>query len=196
MKLRRALSASAATIALLPAVTAAAPAVAATPTADLPKCSDVGKQSDNFLEGRVFGIPKSITLGTDWTTYTATLTNSSKKELTSFTLTAELGSHVYNPGEKDLSPYGDLQYRDTAQHAWKTLRRADGDAGGTVPAPKTLKPRESVHLQLRFRVSKDLPMDHNYDAYTGLTGSFADRYNGTDCTDSSSATGAFYPRES
>ncbi|MEU3713064.1 hypothetical protein [Streptomyces catenulae] len=193
MRLRRALSASAATATLIPVLLAAAPASAA--PAALPKCSDVGKESYSFLDGRVFGIPESITLGTDWTTYTATLTNSSKKELTSFTLTAELGSFVYNPGEKDLSPYGDLQYWDTARNAWQPLRRADGDAGGTVPAPKALKPRESVHLQLRFRVGEDLPMDHSYDAYTGLTGSFADTYHGTDCTDSGSATGGFSPRE-
>lgn len=197
MKLRRALSVSAATAALLPVAVAAAPASQAAPAAEIPKCSDVsnGQHHNNALVGRSFGIPNSITLGTHWTTYTATLTNASAKELKSFGLSAKLGSYVYNEGERDLSPYGDLQYWDTSQRAWKTLRQADGNAGGTIPGPKTLKPRESVHVQLRFRVSKDLPLDHNYDAFTGLTGTFIDRYRDTDCTSDGDAVGGFYPRK-
>ncbi|MFK0296380.1 hypothetical protein ACIQU6_38725 [Streptomyces sp. NPDC090442] len=195
MKLRRALSASAATAALLPVVMAAAPACKAAPIAELPKCSDIGQGHDNTFQGRTFGVPKSVTLGPDWTTYTATLANASAKELKSFELSANLGSYVYNEGERDLSPYGDLQYWDTAQHAWKTLRQANGDAGGTVPGSKTLKPRESVHVQLRFRVGKDLPMDHPYDAFTGLTGTFVDRYRKTDCTTQGVAVGTFSLRE-
>ncbi|MFG2531060.1 hypothetical protein [Streptomyces sp. NPDC048516] len=196
-KLRRALSVSAATAALLPVALAAAPASQAAPAAELPKCSDVsnGQYHNNALVGRSFGVPDSITLGTQWTTYTTTLTNTSAKELKSLDLSAALGSYVYNEGERDLSPYGDLQYWDTSQRAWKTLRQADGNARGTVPGPKTLKPRESVHVQLRFRVGKDLPLDHAYDAFTGLTGTFADRYHDTDCTSDGSAVGTFYPRE-
>ncbi|MGP8303624.1 hypothetical protein ACTPOK_38075 [Streptomyces inhibens] len=195
MKLRRALSASAATAALLPVAVAAAPASQAAPAAEIPKCSDLGQPHNNTLVGRSFGIPKSITLGTHWTTYTATLTNASAKELKSFELSAELGSYVYNEGERDLSPYGDLQYWDTSQRAWKTLRQAGGNAGGTIPGPKTLKPRESVHVQLRFRVSTDLPLDHTYDAFTGLTGTFVDRYRDMDCTADGVAVGGFYPRK-
>ncbi|WP_326617293.1 hypothetical protein OG863_08085 [Streptomyces decoyicus] len=195
MKLRRALSVSAATAALLPVAMAAAPASQAAPAADIPKCSDVGQPHNNTFVGRTFGIPKSITLGTHWTTYTATLTNASAKELKSFELSAKLGSYVYNEGERDLSPYGDLEYWDTSQRAWKTLRQAGGNAGGTIPAPKTLKPRESVHVQLRFRVSTDLPLDQTYDAFTGLTGTFVDRYSDTDCTARGDADGGFSPRK-
>ncbi|MGW8397504.1 hypothetical protein ACWGLP_12575 [Streptomyces lydicus] len=199
MKLRRALSASAATAALLPVAMAAAPASQAAPAADIPTCYDLdtayGQYHNNTFVGRSFGIPKSITLGSHWTTYTATLTNASAKELKSFELSAKLGSYVYNEGERDLSPYGDLQYWDTSQHAWKTLRQADGDARGTIPAPKTLKPRASVHVQLRFRVHKDLPLDHPYDAFTGLTGTFVDRYRDMDCTAHGDAAGSFSPRE-
>ncbi|MCF3147688.1 hypothetical protein [Streptomyces platensis] len=195
MKLRRALSLSAATAALLPVVVAAAPASQAAPAADIPSCYDVsnGQYHNNALVGRTFGIPKAITLGTHWMTYTATLTNTSAKELKSFELNAKLGSYIYNEGERDLSPYGDLQYWDTSQRAWKTLRQAGGNAGGTVPGPKTLKPRESVHMQLRFRVSKDLPLDQTYDAYTGLTGTFIDRYHDTECTSNGDATDSFSP---
>ncbi len=197
MKLRRALSASAATAALLPVVVAAAPASQAAPAAEIPSCYDVsnGQYHDSTFVGRSFGIPRSITLGTHWTTYTATLTNASAKELKSFELGAKLGSYVYNEGERDLSPYGDLQYWDTSQRAWKTLRQANGNAGGTIPGPKTLKPRESVHMQLRFRVSKDLPMNQTYDAFTGLTGTFVDRWRDTDCTADGEASGSFSPRE-
>ncbi|MFF3543800.1 hypothetical protein [Streptomyces platensis] len=197
MKLRRALSVTAVTAALLPVAVAAAPASHAAPAAELPTCYDVsnGQYDNNALVGRSFGIPDSITLGTHWTTYTATLTNTSAKELKSFELTAKLGSYVYNEGERDLSPYGDLQYWDTSQRAWKTLREAGGDARGTIPGPKALKPRESVHVQLRFRVSEDLPLDHAYDAFTGITGTFADRYRGTDCTSDGEAVGGFYPRK-
>ncbi|WP_310714102.1 hypothetical protein [Streptomyces lydicus] len=194
MKLRRALSATAATAALLPVAMAAAPASQAASAADLPTCSDVGQPHNNTFVGRSFGIPKSITLGTHWTPYTATLTNASAKELKSFELSAKLGSYVYNEGERDLSPYGDLQYWDTSQRAWKTLRQG-GNARGTIPGPKTLKPRESVHVQLRFRVSKELPMDQTYDAFTGLTGAFVDSYHGTDCTSRGDAVGSFSPRK-
>ncbi|MGW7247428.1 hypothetical protein [Streptomyces decoyicus] len=195
MKLRRALSVSAATAALLPVAMAAAPAAQAAPAADIPKCSDLGQPHNNTFVGRTFGIPKSITLGTHWTTYTATLTNASAKELKSFELSAKLGSYIYNEGERDLSPYGDLEYWDTSQRAWKTLRQAGGNAGGTIPGPKTLKPRESVHVQLRFRVSTDLPLDQTYDAFTGLTGTFVDRYSDTDCTARGDADGGFSPRK-
>ncbi|WP_274918068.1 hypothetical protein [Streptomyces sp. WZ-12] len=61
--------------------------------------------------------------------------------------------------------------------------------------PKTLKPRESVHVQLRFRVGKDLPLDHDYDAYTGLTGTFVDRYHDRACTVQGQAVGTFSPRQ-
>ncbi|WP_433858894.1 hypothetical protein [Streptomyces kronopolitis] len=195
MTLRRALSLTAATAALLPLAVAAAPAAQAAPAVDLPTCSDVGQEQNNTFVGRTFGVPHSVTLGTHWTTYTATLTNASANELKSFTLGATLGSYVYNEGERDLSPYGDLQYWDSARHAWKTLRQADGDARGTLPGPKTLKPRRSVHVQLRFRVGKDLPLDHAYDAFTGLTGTFVDRYHDTDCTVRGDAFGGFSPRK-
>ncbi|PJN36207.1 hypothetical protein CG747_34295 [Streptomyces sp. CB02959] len=199
MKLRRVLSASAATAALLPVAVAAAPASQAAPAAEIPTCYDVdtayGEYHNNTFVGRSFGIPKSITLGTQWTTYTATLTNASAKELKSFELSAKLGSYIYNEGERDLSPYGDLQYWDTSQNAWKTLRQAEGNAGGTIPGPKTLKPRESVHVQLRFRVGEDLPMNQTYDAFTYLTGTFVDRYRDTDCTAHGDAGGTFSPRK-
>ncbi|MCL6300064.1 hypothetical protein [Streptomyces kronopolitis] len=106
MKLRRALSVSAATAALLPLAMAAAPASQAASAAKLPKCSEVsnGQYENNALVGRVAGIPASIALGTHWTTYTATLTNTSAKELRSFDVSADLGSYVYNEGEHDLSP--------------------------------------------------------------------------------------------
>ncbi|MFG2289241.1 hypothetical protein ACGFOU_24620 [Streptomyces sp. NPDC048595] len=199
MKLRRALSVSAATAALIPVVVAIAPASQAAPAAEIPTCYDLdtayGQYHNNTFVGRTFGIPKSITLGTHWTTYTATLTNTSAKELKSFALSAKLGSYVYNEGERDLSPYGDLQYWDTSQRAWKTLRQPGGNAGGTIPGPKTLKPRESVHVQLRFRVGKDLPLDHAYDAFTGLTGTFVDRYRDMDCTAHGDADGGFSPRK-
>ncbi len=131
----------------------------AAPAADLPKCSDVGDPNGgNAFAGRSFGVPASVTLGADWTTYTATLTNASAKEMKSFELSGKVLSYVYNEGERDLSPYSDLQYWDTTQHDWKTLKDADGKARGTIPAPKTLKPSESVHVKLRFRVHKDLPM--------------------------------------
>ncbi|MGW7550973.1 hypothetical protein [Streptomyces rimosus] len=143
----------------------------AAPAADLPKCSDVGDPNGgNAFAGRSFGVPASVTLGADWTTYTATLTNASAKEMKSFELSGKVLSYVYSEGERDLSPYSDLQYWDTTQHDWKTLKDADGKARGTIPAPKMLKPRESVHVKLRFRVHKDLPMDHAYDAFTGITG--------------------------
>lgn len=48
-------------------------------------------------------------------------------------------------------------------------------------------------MQLRFRVSKDLPLDQTYDAYTGLTGTFIDRYRDTECTSHGDASGSFYP---
>ncbi|MFH8749749.1 hypothetical protein ACH4GK_25700 [Streptomyces rimosus] len=196
MKLRRALSVSAVTAALLPMAMAAAPTSQAAPAADLPKCSDVGDPNGgNAFVGRSFGVPASVTLGANWTTYTATLTNASAKEMKSFELSGKVLSYVYNEGERDLSPYSDLQYWDTTQHAWKTLKDADGKARGTIPAPKTLKPRESVHVKLRFRVHKDLPMDHAYDAFTGITGTFVSRYNGTDCTVNGDAGGSFSPRE-
>lgn len=199
MKLRRALSLSAATAALLPVAVAAAPATQAAPATDIPTCYDLdtayGQYHNNTFVGRAFGIPKSLALGTRWTTYTATLTNASTKELKSFELSAKLGSYVYNEGERDLGPYGDLQFWDTAQSAWKTLRQADGTARGTIPGPKSLKPRESVHVQLRFRVGEDLPMDQNYDAFTGITGTFVDRYRNTDCTASGEASGGFSPHK-
>lgn len=179
---------------------AGAPASRAVPAADIPTCYDLdtayGQYHNNAFVGRSFGIPKSITLGTHWTTYTATLTNASAKELKSFELSAKLGSHVYNEGERDLSPYGDLQYWDTSQRAWKTLRQAGGNARGTIPGPKTLKPRESVHVQLRFRVSKDLPLDQSYDAFTGLTGTFVDRYRDMDCTAHGDAGGGLRTKAS
>ncbi|MFG2888134.1 hypothetical protein [Streptomyces sp. NPDC048248] len=199
MKLRRALSVSAATAALLPVAVAAAPTSQAAPAKEIPTCYDLdtayGQYHDNTFVGRSFGIPKSITLGTHWTTYTATLTNTSAKELKSFELSAKLGSYVYNEGERDLSPYGDLQHWDTSQRAWKTLREAGGNARGPIPGPKTLKPRESVHVQLRFRVSKDLPLDQTYDTFTRLTGTFVDRYRDMDCTAHADAGGGFYPRK-
>ncbi|MFD7669161.1 hypothetical protein [Streptomyces sp. NPDC059788] len=194
MNLRRALSVSAATAVLLPVAVAVAPASQAAPAAEMPSCSDIGDPyGANAFVNRSFGVPKTVTPGTDWTTYTATLSNASAKELKSFTISAEVLSYVYNEGERDLSPYSDLQYWDTSQRAWKTLRQADGDARGSVPAPKTLKPRESVHVQLRFRLHKDLPMNQTYDAFTGITGTFVDRYQGTDCTVNGVAGGGFSP---
>ncbi|MER6046210.1 hypothetical protein ABT168_01750 [Streptomyces sp. NPDC001793] len=50
-------------------------------------------------------------------------------------------------------------------------------------------------MQLRFRVSKDLPPDQTYDAFTGLTGTFVDHYRGMDCTAHGEASGSFHPRE-
>ncbi|WP_327303084.1 hypothetical protein OG730_05325 [Streptomyces sp. NBC_01298] len=181
-----------------PAPAPAAPAAQAASAATLPTCRDLdtayGEYHPNIFAGRVFGIPKSIPLGTRWTTYTATLTNASPKELKSFRLGAVLESYLYNEGERDLSPYGDLQYWDTSRRAWKTLRRAGGNAGGSVPAATTLKPRESVHVQLRFRVGEDLPRGQAYDASTGITGTFTDRYRGMNCTSDGLAIGYFYPR--
>ncbi|WP_199829156.1 hypothetical protein [Streptomyces rimosus] len=166
----------------------------AAPAADLPKCSDVGDPNGgNAFAGRSFGVPASVvTLGADWTTYTAILTNASAKEMKSFELSGKALSYVYNEGERDLSPYSDLQYWGTTQHAWNTLKDANGKAR-TIPIPKTLKLRESVHVKLRFRVHKDLPMDHAYDAFTGITGSFVSRHNGTDCTVNGDADGSFSP---
>ncbi|NEA45300.1 hypothetical protein [Streptomyces sp. SID10815] len=199
MTLRRVLSLSAASATLLPMAVAAAPASQAVPAADLPTCSDLdtahGQYHSNTFVGRTFGIPRSITLGTNWTTYTATLTNASAKQLKSFALTAELGSYVYNEGERDLSPYGDLEYWDTSRHVWKTLRRADGKAGGTVPGPTTLEPRASVHVQLRFRVHEDLPLDQAYDAFTGIVGTSVDHYRDTECSVHGNADGSFAPHK-
>ncbi|MFF9478517.1 hypothetical protein [Streptomyces sp. NPDC014733] len=195
MHLRRTLSASAATAALLPLTLAAAPASQAAPAGKLPSCSDVGKPHEELFVTRTFGVPHTVAPGGPWATYTATITNVSTKELKPFQLTGSVGSYVYNEGERDLSPYADLQYRDTAQSAWKTLRNADGDAVGAVPGPKTLKPRESVHVQLRFRLHKDLPLDQTYDAHTGLTGTFVDHYNDTDCAETGDAFGSFSPTE-
>ncbi|MEU5157861.1 hypothetical protein AB0I03_26590, partial [Glycomyces sp. NPDC021274] len=68
MKLRRALSISAATAALLPTAVAAAPVSQAAPATELPTCYDLdtayGQYHNNTFVGRTFGIPKSITLGT------------------------------------------------------------------------------------------------------------------------------------
>ncbi|MEU2878990.1 hypothetical protein [Streptomyces sp. NPDC007070] len=199
MKLRRVLSLSAASAALLPVAVAAAPASQAAPDADVPTCYDLdtahGQYHGNTLVGRTFGVPRSIAPGTGWTTYTATLTNASAKKLRFFELSAELGSYVYNEGERDLSPYGDLQYWDSSRHAWTTLRRADGKAGGAVPGPTTLEPRASVHVQLRFRVGGDLPMDQTYDAFTGVVGTFVDHYRDTDCSAHGNADGSFFPHK-
>lgn len=192
MKLRRALPATAATAALIPVVLAAAPASQAAPAGELPSCNEVGRPYDNSLVGRAFGIPARVGLG-EWTTYTATVSNSSARELKSFQLQGDLGSYVYNPGEQDLTKYSDLQYWDTSENAWKTLRKANGDAGGPIPGPATLKPRESVHMKLRFRVHKDLPLDHAYDGHTALQGTFVENYKGTDCQVTSGAGGGFSP---
>ncbi|MFI2241681.1 hypothetical protein [Streptomyces chrestomyceticus] len=191
MKIRRALSASAATAVLLPVALAAAPVAQAAPAGAMPPCHEIGGHHNQAFVGRSFGVPQTISLGTKWNNFTATLTNTSKKEMKSFSLSAEVNNYVYNPGERYLSPYADLQYWDPAQKAWKTLR--DGDtAKGAVPAPKTLKPRESVHVQLRFRVREGLPLGHQaYDAYAYLTGTFVDRYEGTDCTVSDVAGSTF-----
>ncbi|MEU2436967.1 hypothetical protein ABZ595_12320 [Streptomyces rubradiris] len=197
MKLRRALSLSAATAALLPAAMAAAPASQAAPAEQIPTCYDIdtawGQYHNNTFVGRSFGIPKRVALGTRWTAFTATLTNASAKELRSFELRAQVGSYIYNEGERDLSPYSDLQYWDTSQRVWKTLRGTGGTARGAVPAPKTLKPRESVHVQLRFRVGEDLPLDQTYDAFATITGTFVDRYRDMDCRASSDIGGSFAP---
>ncbi|MCL3997350.1 hypothetical protein [Streptomyces lavenduligriseus] len=199
MQLRRALSLTAATAALLPVAMAAAPASQAAPADQIPTCYDVdtawGQYHNNTFVGRSFGVPKRVALGTRWTTFTATLTNASAKELRSFELRAQVGSYIYNDGERDLSPYSDLQYWDTSQHAWKTLREAGGTARGALPGPKTLKPRESVHVQLRFRVGEDLPLDQVYDAFATITGSFVDHYRDMDCRASGDIGGSFSPRK-
>ncbi|MFF9024417.1 hypothetical protein [Streptomyces eurythermus] len=199
MNLRRALSLSAATAALLPVAMAAAPASQAAPGENIPSCYDIdtawGQYHGNTFVSRSFGIPKAVVLGTHWTAFTATLTNASAKELRSFELHAQVGSYVYNEGERDLSPYSDLQYWDTSQRVWKTLRQAGGNARGAVPGPKTLKPRESVHVQLRFRVSEDLPLDQAYDAFATITGTFVDHYRDMDCRAYQGAGGSFYPRK-
>lgn len=195
MKIRRALSASAATAVLLPVALAAAPVAQAAPAEEMPPCHEIGGHHNQAFVGRSFGVPQSITLGTKWNTFNATLTNTSKKEMKSFSLSAKVSNHVYNPGERYLSPYADLQYWDPAQKAWKTLREGEV-ASGAVPAPKALKPRESVHVQLRFRVREGLPLgDQAYDAYAYLTGTFVDRYNGMDCTVSDVAGDTFYIRK-
>lgn len=63
IKLRRALSVSAATAALLPMAVAATPASQAAPAAKIPTCYDLdtayGQYHDNTFVGRSFGIPKS-----------------------------------------------------------------------------------------------------------------------------------------
>ncbi|MFH8409294.1 hypothetical protein ACH4FX_31580 [Streptomyces sp. NPDC018019] len=64
-------------------------------------------------------------------------------------------------------------------------------SSGSVPAPATLKPRESVHVQLRFRMREGLPTDQRYDAHVLPTGTFADQYRGTDCAASTDADGDF-----
>ncbi|MFF5441089.1 hypothetical protein [Streptomyces achromogenes] len=199
MNLRRALSLSAATAALLPVAVAAAPASQAAPDEKIPSCYDIdtawGQYHGNTFVARSFGIPETVALGTHWTAFTATLTNASAKELRSFELRAQVGSYIYNEGERDLGPYSDLQYWDTSQRVWKTLREAGGSARGAVPGPKTLKPRESVHVQLRFRVSEDLPLDQNYHAFATITGTFVDHYRDMDCRAYQDAGGSFAPRK-
>ncbi|CAM5320254.1 MULTISPECIES: hypothetical protein [Streptomyces] len=194
MKLRRTLSVSAVTAALIPLAVAAAPATQAAPAPKMPTCSDVdtayGQYHNNFFAGRSFGVPDTVRLGDEWHVFTATLTNVSKKELKSFSLRARVDSNVYNEGEHGLSPYADLQYWDAAKREWKTLRQGDAATGG-IPGPSTLKPRESVHVQLRFRVREGLSHDQSYDSYAYLYGTFVDRYRGIDCTTSDVAGSTF-----
>ncbi|WP_185842101.1 hypothetical protein [Streptomyces sp. WAC 06725] len=51
----------------------------------------------------------------------------------SFELSGKVLSYVYNEGERDLSPYSDLQYWDTTQHAWKTLKDATEKPAAPYP---------------------------------------------------------------
>ncbi|MBL1090725.1 MULTISPECIES: hypothetical protein [Streptomyces] len=43
--------------------------------------------------------------------------------------------------------------------------------------------------------AKDLPLDQAYDAFTGLTGTFVDRYRNMDCTAHGDAVDRFHPRK-
>ncbi|MEV7414876.1 hypothetical protein [Streptomyces sp. NPDC089919] len=176
----------------------AAGAAAGAATGKTPTCSEVDTGTGdyphhNVFQGRTFGVPGPVALGSRWTRYTATVTNASAFEMKSFKLSGELGSHVYNEGERDLSPYADLQYWDTSKQAWRTLRRAGGNAGGSVPAPTTLKPRTSVHVQVRFRLHENLPLDQVYDAFTGLYATFGDRHHGIACRGEGFVLDGFHP---
>ncbi|MFF4709907.1 hypothetical protein ACFY2V_00615 [Streptomyces eurythermus] len=155
MKLRRALSLTAATAALLPVAMAAAP-VSQAADAPVPICTEVsqGKYHENTFVTRAFGIPDKLTPSTRWTLFTTTLTNASSMEVESFELDAWALNIDDNMDHAYLGHYIDLQYWDTSQHLWKTLR---GDHA-PVPAPDTLKPRTSLHVQMRLRLRADVPM--------------------------------------
>ncbi|MGW8696223.1 hypothetical protein ACWGOK_04645 [Streptomyces eurythermus] len=155
MKLRRALSLTAATAALLPVAMAAAP-VSQAADAPVPTCTEVsqGKYHENTFVTRAFGIPDKLTPSTRWTLFTTTLTNASSMEVESFKLTAWALNIDDDMDHAYLGRYIDLQYWDTSLHLWKTLR----GSRAPVPAPDTLKPRTSLHVQMRLRLRGDVPM--------------------------------------
>ncbi|GGS01888.1 hypothetical protein [Streptomyces eurythermus] len=195
MKLRRALSLTAATAALLPLAMAAAPASQAAPAGEVHSCHDIDtyhQYNDNTFVTRSFGVPARVKVGGQWTAFTATLTNASAKELKSFKLSAVVSDFGYVEGQPPLLPYSYLQYWDDSRRLWTTPPR-DDDSRGILPGPNTLKPHESVHVQVRFRVREDLPLKpgERYDAGVRVTGTFIDRFRDANCLAFDDAGGEF-----
>ncbi|MDN3260633.1 hypothetical protein QWJ26_12565 [Streptomyces sp. CSDS2] len=190
MKLRRALSLTAATAALLPVAMAAAP-VSQAADAPVPICTEVsqGKYHENTFVTRAFGIPDKLTPSTRWTLFTTTLTNASSMEVESFKLTAWALNIDDNMDHAYLGQYIDLQYWDTSLHLWKTLR----GSRAPVPAPDTVKPRGSFHLQMRLRLREDVPMKSGEEILGGVHvgATFVNRSH-NNCVGQTSTGGQFW----
>ncbi|CAL9291476.1 hypothetical protein [Streptomyces sp. SudanB182_2057] len=166
MKLRRALSLTAATAALLPVAMAAAP-VSQAADAPVPLCTEVGagKYRESPTVTRSFGIPDRLTPSSHWTAFTSTITNASSIEFESFKVVGWALNYDDNMDNAYLGQYIDLQYWDASQHLWKTLR----GSRAPIPAPDTLKPRKSLHLQMRLKLREDVPMKPGEEILGGVT---------------------------
>jgi hypothetical protein len=191
MKLRRALSLSAATAALLPVAMAAAP-VSQAADAPVPRCTEVGAgmYRETPTVRRSFGIPQRLTPSTRWTNFTTTFTNASSIEFKSFGLSGWALNYDDNMEHSYLGDYIDLQYWNTSQHLWKTLP-------GSIPAPATLQPRKSVHLQMRLRLRGDVPMKPGEEILGGVSidGSWVEPLRGN-CIGHTSSGGQFWAAKS
>lgn len=190
MKLRRALSLTAATAALLPVAMAAAP-VSQAADAPVPLCTEVGagKYRQSATVTRSFGIPDRLTPSTRWTNFTTTLTNASPREFQSFELSGWALNYDDNMDHAYLGRYIDLQYWDTSQHLWKTLH----GSRAPIPAQDTLKPRESVHVQMRLRLREDVPMKPGEEILGGVdvSGSWVEPAR-NNCVGQTSSGGQFW----
>ncbi|WP_181797436.1 hypothetical protein [Streptomyces sp. WELS2] len=165
MKLRRALSLTAVTAALLPVAMAAAP-VSQAADAPVPRCTEIGagKYRESPTVTRSFGIPDRLTPSSRWTAFTVTLTNAAPIEFESFELDGWALNYDDNMEHSYLGQYIDLQYWDTSQHLWKTLHGSHAP----IPAPTTLKPRRSVHVQMRLKLREDVPMKPGEEILGGV----------------------------